>query len=74
MQRFKWTDQAQKFLSAHAMIYGHFKPRRHLMAAARLQVCLRQSVPDLAAGDLRPSCRMRLAVLCGSADERLSKC
>jgi hypothetical protein len=28
------ASQAQRFLSAHAMIYGHFRPRRHLMAAA----------------------------------------
>ena len=33
MQRFKSSGQAQRFLSAHAMIYGHFRPRRHLMAA-----------------------------------------
>ncbi len=33
MQRFKSADQAQRFLSAHAMIYGHFRPRRHLMTA-----------------------------------------
>ena len=32
MQRFKSPGQAQRFLSAHAMIYGHFHPRRHLMA------------------------------------------
>ena len=31
---FKSASQAQRFLSAHAMIYGHFRPRRHLMAAA----------------------------------------
>ena len=30
----KSASQAQRFLSAHAMIYGHFRPRRHLMAAA----------------------------------------
>jgi putative transposase len=35
MQRFKSPEQAQRFLSAHAFIYGHFRPRRHLMAAAR---------------------------------------
>jgi putative transposase len=35
MQRFKSPAQAQRFLSAHAMIYGHFRPRRHLMSAAR---------------------------------------
>ena len=34
MQRFKSGSQAQQFLSAHAMIYGHFRPRRHLMSAA----------------------------------------
>jgi putative transposase len=33
MQRFKSPEQAQRFLSAHAIIYGHFRPRRHLMAA-----------------------------------------
>ena len=29
MQRFKSSRQAQDFLSAHAFIYGHFRPRRH---------------------------------------------
>jgi putative transposase len=34
MRRFKSPEQAQRFLSAHkGMIYGHFQPRRHLMAA-----------------------------------------
>jgi putative transposase len=33
MQRFKSSDQAQRFLAAHGMIYGHFRPRRHLLAA-----------------------------------------
>jgi putative transposase len=33
MQRFKSDTQAQRFLSAHGMIYGHFRPRRHLMTA-----------------------------------------
>jgi putative transposase len=35
MQRFGSPKQAQRFLSAHAMIYGHFRPRRHLMTAAQ---------------------------------------
>jgi putative transposase len=35
MQRFRSPGQTQRFLSAHAMIYGHFRPRRHLMTAAR---------------------------------------
>jgi putative transposase len=34
MQRFKSRDQAQDFLSAHAIIYGHFRPRRHRLNAA----------------------------------------
>ncbi len=33
LQRFKSPGQAQRFLSAHAFIYGHFRPRRHLMSA-----------------------------------------
>ncbi|WP_376094030.1 hypothetical protein ACE7GA_00315 [Roseomonas sp. CCTCC AB2023176] len=32
---FKSPQQAQRFLSAHAMIFGHFRPRRHLMTAAQ---------------------------------------
>jgi putative transposase len=35
MQRFKSSRQAQRFLSAHAFIYGHFRPRRHRMTAAQ---------------------------------------
>jgi putative transposase len=35
MQRFKSAEQAQRFLSGHAFIYGHFRPRRHLMSAAQ---------------------------------------
>ena len=34
MQRFKSPPQAQGLLSAHAFIYGHFRPRRHRMTAA----------------------------------------
>ncbi len=34
MPRFKSPGQAQRFLSSQAMIYGHFRPRRHLMTAA----------------------------------------
>ena len=33
MQRFKSSEQAQNFLSAHSFIYGHFHPRRHRLAA-----------------------------------------
>jgi multidrug efflux pump subunit AcrA (membrane-fusion protein) len=35
MQRFKSMRQAQCFLTAHAFISGHFRPRRHLMTATR---------------------------------------
>ena len=28
-----YSSHAQQFLSAHGMIYGHFRPRRHLMTA-----------------------------------------
>jgi len=34
LQRFKSPVQVQLFLSVHGLIYGHFRPRRHLMAAA----------------------------------------
>jgi putative transposase len=34
MQRFKSAGQAQRFLSTHGIIYGHFRRRRHLMAAS----------------------------------------
>jgi putative transposase len=34
MQRFKSPSQGQRFLSTHAMIYDHFRPRRHRMTAA----------------------------------------
>ena len=37
MQRFKSAEQAQRFLSAHGMIYGHFRLRRHLMTAGGYQ-------------------------------------
>ncbi len=33
MQRFKSPAQAQCFLPAHGIIYGHFRPRQHLMSA-----------------------------------------
>ncbi len=35
LQRFKSPAQAQRFLSFHAMIYGHFRPRRYLMTATQ---------------------------------------
>jgi putative transposase len=38
MQRFKSARQAQRFLSAHAFIYGHFRPRRHRTTASNYRV------------------------------------
>ena len=38
MQRFKSRRQAQCFLSSHSMIYGHFRPLRHLMTARRYRI------------------------------------
>ena len=35
MQRFRSPGQAGRFLSAHAMIYGHLHPNEHLMTAAQ---------------------------------------
>lgn len=35
LQRFKSMRQAQRFLSAHAFISGHFRLRRHRMAVSR---------------------------------------
>ena len=35
MQRFKSPEQAQRILSSRGMIYGHFRPCRHLMTADR---------------------------------------
>jgi putative transposase len=33
MQRFKSAEGAQRFLSDHELIHGHFRPRRHLTTA-----------------------------------------
>ena len=38
MQRFKSSEQAQDFLSAHSFIYGHFHPRRHQLTARAYRV------------------------------------
>ena len=33
--RLPMPEQRKRFHSAYAMIYGHFRPRRHLMPAAQ---------------------------------------
>src|SRR5215471_5162495 len=55
MQRFKSPAQAQRFLSAHAMIYGHFRPPRHLITAVQYRRVRAKAFSDLAAGDVRPN-------------------
>jgi putative transposase len=63
MQRFNSSDQAQRFLAAHGMIYGHFRPRRHLLAGRCLSSRSRESLPDLETGDLRPYSGIELRVV-----------
>jgi putative transposase len=38
MQRFKSPRRAQRLLSAHSFIYGHFRLRRHLLTAHSYRV------------------------------------
>jgi putative transposase len=57
MQRFKSPEQAQDFLSAHALIYGHFHPRRHRLAA-NVYRAIRSEAFKVAAGDVRPPYRV----------------
>jgi putative transposase len=38
MQRFKSVPKAQRFLSAHAFIYGHFRLRRHRLTAENYRI------------------------------------
>jgi putative transposase len=40
MQGFKPSRQAQDVLSAHAIIYGHFRPQRHRLSAGRYRRAL----------------------------------
>jgi putative transposase len=42
MRRFKSFRQAQRFLSVHAIINSHFRPRRHRLTAARYRVVRQQ--------------------------------
>ncbi|MBV8614023.1 MAG: IS6 family transposase, partial [Acetobacteraceae bacterium] len=56
MQRFKSSPQAQRFLSPHAMIYGHFRPRRHLMTAIEYR-----RAPAKAFGVWRQETRVQIA-------------
>ena len=46
MQRFKSSEQAQRFLSAHSFIYGHFRPHRHRLAATVYRAIRSQAFHD----------------------------
>jgi putative transposase len=37
MKRFKSPDHAQRFLEVHGILAAHFRPKRHLLSAARFQ-------------------------------------
>jgi putative transposase len=53
MQPFKPLPQAQRFLSVRGMIYGHSRPRRHLMTGGATTALVRRR-SDLATGNMRP--------------------
>jgi hypothetical protein len=67
MQRFKASAQAQRFLSAQGVIYGHFRPRRHLMTAGDYRRYSREDLQGLAAGDVRPNDALTSSTLDSSA-------
>jgi hypothetical protein len=69
MQRFKSPEQANDFLSAHAFIYGHFHPRRHLLAASAYRAPNR-GIQCLAAGHVR----LRRGMMCAAKLPRTSGC
>jgi putative transposase len=37
MKRFKSPEHAQRFLEVHGILAAHFRPKRHLLSAARYQ-------------------------------------
>ncbi len=70
--RFKSARQAQRFLSAHAFISGHFCPRRHLMTAGRDRV-VRAKVHGRVYRGIRPAPAPRLAALQTRVDGQSSQ-
>ena len=72
MQRFKSPEQAHRFLSSHAMIYDHFRPRRHLMTALQYRRARdkafrgwrEETCVQIAARSCTPSCRTSLRAPC----------
>ncbi|WP_431270742.1 DDE-type integrase/transposase/recombinase [Dankookia sp. P2] len=65
LQRFMSPEQAQRFLSSHAMINGHFRARRHLMAATRYR-----RPPGVAAEDVRSDGSLRARTTAQPASAR----
>jgi transposase-like protein len=61
MQRFKSSAQAQRFLSAHGIIYGHFPPATSPDGGNRLPTLPRERLSDLGTGDVYPNRRMTFA-------------
>jgi putative transposase len=70
MQRFKSPGQAQDFLSTHAIIYGHFRPRRHRLSAGQYRRAPDESLSGLATGDVRPAGEMMPRTSASSAPLR----
>ena len=68
MQRFKSSRQAQDFLSAHAFIYGHFRPRRHQLTAPDYREIRSQAFSVW----LQETCSQNAAQSDGTADPRSS--
>ncbi len=54
MLRFKSPAQARRLLSAHPMIYGHFRPCRQPMSADCCRRACAEAFRDLLGGDARP--------------------
>jgi len=44
MQRFKSAESAQRFLSAHAVVYNHFNTQRHLISRRTLRIYRNQAL------------------------------
>jgi DDE domain len=69
MQKFKSPGQAPGFLSAHAMIYGHFRPRRHRLGAGGCRRARAKAFQiwrqETAMSDINPADIILLSVNCG---------
>ncbi|MFC7739566.1 DDE-type integrase/transposase/recombinase [Roseomonas sp. GCM10028921] len=64
MQRLKSPQQARRFLSAHAMILDHLRPRRASDDRRPAPSRSRQGLPGVARGNLCPKCGVNSPVPC----------